>query len=280
MNIIHLDDNDIRNKQAKSLAILVGIHKFCVENNIRYFLIGGTLIGAVRHKGFIPWDDDIDIAMPRPDYQRFLALANNLPHPFEAHHLGSHADYIYPYAKAYDVSTTAVEFLVKPFARGVWVDIFPLDGTFDSPLVRKIHFHMIHRLSRLMMYREKAYVKTGGIFNRTFQNFHYYASLIFSRKILIAAIDKLARIKTFDESVYVGNLFGRWRYKEVVRRDVFMQASVYEFSEFKFYGPSNHHEWLSTVYGDYMRLPPVDKQKPDHSLVKLCLNESYKTLQR
>lgn len=270
------NNKDIKDIQTTSLRILAEVHNFCTKNDIRYFLIGGTLIGAVRHHGFVPWDDDIDIAMPRPDYEKFLSIAKALPEPFEVQNPNSHTDYIYNYAKTYDTSTTAVETFIKPFIRGVWIDIFPLDGTFNTTTGRVVHFYIIHRLSRLLMYRQKSYTKSENPFKALLQKSHYLLSLLFTRRFLIRSINKTAQIKSFDKSTYVGNLFGRWREKESVKKEVFMESEDYLFSGFTFNGPKDHHTWLSKVYGDYMKLPPIESQKPDHSLTKLDLKKPYK----
>ncbi|VVP36287.1 hypothetical protein PS874_04488 [Pseudomonas fluorescens] len=277
MSITSDDNLNIKAIQAKSLSILYEIHNFCSEHKIRYFIIGGTLIGAVRHNGFVPWDDDIDIAMPRPDYEKFLKLAQLLPFPLEAQDPQNHTDYIYNYSKVYDTSTTAVEDYSKPFVRGLWVDIFPLDGTFENKTARKIHFYIIHRFSRLLMYRRKSYAKSGTILKRSVQTLHYLISLFFPQQLLVSTINKLANIKSFESSKYVGNLFGRWREKEVVDKKVFDESANYDFSGIKVIGPKDYHQWLSKVYGNYMKLPPIEQQKPDHSLLKLCLNKSYKS---
>ena len=115
--------------QAKLLEMLKWYHDFCVEHNLRYYALGGTLLGAVRHKGFIPWDDDIDVGMPRSDYNKFLALAKEIPSPYVLETPQSLAkDFVYAFSKIYNTQTTLIEKGKKNIKRGIYLDIFPLDG--------------------------------------------------------------------------------------------------------------------------------------------------------
>ena len=107
------------------LAMMDKIHEFCVERGIRYSLGGGTLLGAVRHKGYIPWDDDIDIMLPRPDYERFLKEFDGVYPNFKVLHLNNDRTYPYLFAKVYDSRTLLVECRAT---MGVYIDVFPIDG--------------------------------------------------------------------------------------------------------------------------------------------------------
>src|SRR5690606_25859094 len=131
---------DLKEYQEKAIGTLEAIIQLCERENIRYFIAGGALIGAVRHQGFVPWDDDIDICVLRQVYELLFASAAKLLQLFEILHAGNDHDYIYPFTKAYDASTTMTEDFERPFTRGVLVDMFPLDGTFENRLLRKLHF--------------------------------------------------------------------------------------------------------------------------------------------
>src|SRR5690554_3302921 len=112
---------------------LQAIHEFCEEYGLTYYLSDGTLLGAIRHKGMIPWDDDADICMPREDYNKLLELSSKLPEPYKIGHYSLDSNYIYPFIKFMNSSTEVVEYFGKnTYKAGVWVDIFPLDGTYKN----------------------------------------------------------------------------------------------------------------------------------------------------
>ncbi len=121
------------------LNILKQIHELCISQGFRYFLIGGTLLGAVRHKGFIPWDDDIDIGMPRSDYERFIEYCSSNEVPFKLVCNKTDPNYGYLFAKAVDRNTVLIEENANKDGAelGIYVDIFPIDGlgnTFDEAI--------------------------------------------------------------------------------------------------------------------------------------------------
>ena len=122
--------------QRVSMDILKDVHEFCVANGIKYTLQGGTLLGAVRHKGFIPWDNDIDIAMPRPDYDRFIrTYKSSKGYEVMARELPNSDDVFIAYARVCDMKNTYVDdsvFCWTSRKKGIWIDLFPLDGTEDS----------------------------------------------------------------------------------------------------------------------------------------------------
>ena len=114
------------------LDLLQKTADFCEQNGLRYFLCGGTLLGAIRHKGYIPWDDDIDIAMPRPDYDRFCMTFNQPNSVYRVKSLFTHPNYICAFAKVYDNRTLLKELHYKGIHFGVYIDILPVDGVKDS----------------------------------------------------------------------------------------------------------------------------------------------------
>lgn len=115
--------------QLKLLDMLKWFHEFCIENKLRYYALGGTMLGAIRHKGFIPWDDDIDVGMPREDYDKMIELViDKQDEKYRLEKPLQNKDFVYQYCKLYDTSTTLVENTRYKTKRGVYLDIFPLDG--------------------------------------------------------------------------------------------------------------------------------------------------------
>lgn len=139
---------DIRPLQLRILKNLLAVDKVCKEHNLRYYIMAGTMLGAVRHKGFIPWDDDLDIGMPRADYDLLMANAKEwLPEPYEAVCAENDKEYPLPFAKVQDANTTLIERMHLKYLGGVYIDIFPLDGVPESRMAQRMHFAKYGTLS-------------------------------------------------------------------------------------------------------------------------------------
>ena len=237
-----------------SLDILIDVAKFCDENDITYFLSVGTLLGAIRHKGYIPWDDDIDIMMPRKDYNKFL---NTYKH--EYYKVCKPEVGMFYYGKVYDSRTVKYESNLdykkyKPL--GVDIDIFPLDGIVnDKKIIDKLYkkecrLETLWRLSNQPIFYRKNPLKA---INRIVPR-------IIGTKNLVKMIEKNAQTYDYDNSDYVvrmrrsPNGFTGALPKSVYEKD------YAEFEGHKFCIPKGYDEWLTSFFGDYMTLPPKEKQ--------------------
>lgn len=250
------------------LNILIYFTEVCEENNLRYYLGGGTLLGAVRHKGFIPWDDDIDVMMPRPDFQKLLSLSINNEN-YNIIKPGA-AGYYYNFAKLVDTRTILEEKGIKRIdGLGVYIDIFPLDGMPETPDALKKRFKELNsirkRINNTCLLKPKfhrnpfAYLNACRIYN---SNKNIDLSSL-QKKYLDSALKN-----SFDDSEFVfaaGGAYGardifpgKWFEKEIELQ--FENLSVKAFNGYDFY--------LTQLYGDYMTLPPEDKRvTPHHTIV-------------
>ena len=250
------------------LNILIYFTEVCEENNLRYYLGGGTLLGAVRHKGFIPWDDDIDVMMPRPDFQKLLSLSINNEN-YNIIKPGT-AGYYYNFAKLVDTRTILEEKGIKRIdGLGVYIDIFPLDGMPETPDAWKKRFKELNsirkRINNTCLLKPKfhrnpfAYLNACRIYN---SNKNIDLSSL-QKKYLDSALKN-----SFDDSEFVfaaGGAYGardifpgKWFEKEIELQ--FENLAVKAFNGYDFY--------LTQLYGDYMTLPPEDKRvTPHHSIV-------------
>lgn len=264
--------------QKRLLDMLSWFHTFCVEHQLRYYLLGGTMLGAVRHQGFIPWDDDIDVGMPRRDYETFMELTKGQTFG----HLvveGIHTDkndFYYGFTKIYDTETTLVEATRYQIKRGIFLDVFPLDGVADQPEdIGRYYTKFMSKygllLSRTCAYRrERKWYKNMAVFaSRLIPNF------IVSNKALMLSVDELCKQRDYDDYAYVGNLYGHWGLKEIVKKEVMGTPTLYRFENLEVYGVEDYETYLTSLYGDWRQLPPKEKQVTPHDYVERHLNKSY-----
>lgn len=268
--------------QEMMLDMMKWFHRFCQEKGLTYYVIGGTMLGTIRHKGFIPWDDDIDVGVPREDYEKLLAnkeafFKNEKRYSLESFRDGN-SDFEYPYAKIYDTNTTLVENCRAKTKRGIYIDVFPLDGIGDNKEeAYKNYRHILKQINFLMtricaLRKSRSWVKNLAIvISQSIPQF------IVNNQKLIKRIDALCKSRSFNSSEYIGNLVGNWGIKEIMPKTYLGKPTLYEFEDTEVYGAENYDDYLTCVYGDWRKLPPIEKQKSHHDYLLLDLNKSYKS---
>ena len=262
--------------QSKLFEMFKWLVAFLNKNNIRYYMIGGTMLGAVRHKGFIPWDDDIDIAIPRKDYDRLIDIFKEqeidgyiLEYPSNPD-----KDYLVGYAKLYDTRTTMIEHLKKDVVRGVFIDIFPLDGIGSTMEEAQKNYKKIDRKNMTLAMK----ISRSRKGRKWWKNVATYVGYLLpvSCKGLVKKIDKLLATYDFDEYKYGGNLVSTYRAREIMETRIFGKPTEYDFEGIKATGPELFDEYLTTLFKDWRKLPPEDKQVTAHDFTYLDLNKPWK----
>ena len=241
------------------LDILDKIHSFCIERGIRYSLGGGTLLGAVRHKGYIPWDDDIDIMLPRPDYDRFLKEFEGIYKQYTLQTYMNDESYSFPFAKVYDNRTVLVE---DGACNGIYVDVFPIDGLPEKNEIPKFLYkleilkHNITKTSKYYLFQKGWSLK-----------FRYYIKKILypKRSESIFKLEELLHSYNFETTNLAGSILGRYGDIEVMDGHVFKSYVKLAFDGRKYYAIADYDLYLTKHYGDYMQLPPKEKQVSNHS---------------
>ena len=256
------------------LSILTRFDAFCREHSLRYYLAYGTLIGAVRHKGFIPWDDDIDIQMPREDYVKLLSIYPKdgtlrliAPTDPDAEHT---------FAKLVDTETVKVEgghkYKNDADYRGIDIDIFPLDGQPSDGEEYRKWYHKLRKVYRKIWMRELEL--TGDLklsFKLAIVCFKAIRVFIPKREKLLERAAALHAMYPYDSSEYVGciesyfNGIGNRNPKSAYGDTVLL-----DFEDKKFPAPVGYHDILTNMYGDYMQLPPEDKRESHNVTVRKC----------
>lgn len=250
----------IKEQKTIQLRILQEVADFCEKEQITYFLAYGTLIGAIRHNGYIPWDDDIDIAMPRPDYDRFMKNFNQEYEHTKVLELSLSPSYSQPFAKAYDDRTWIDELHYKHDKYGVFVDIFPVDGVKGTAqFVRADRFSKILHTKKANFTRRKLSKKIINIIGKIIL-------LPFSIHDILKWMDKDARRYPFGTTEKAGVITVPWGLREIVNTSVFQKTIFHEFEGKQYRIPIGYDEWLRSLYDDYMELPPEEKRVPHHVL--------------
>lgn len=235
--------------------ILNHIDEYCKANNIRYSIGYGTLLGAVRHKGYIPWDDDLDIVMPYPDYQRFLKEFHSADY-LKVQDMRSDETYRFPFAKVIDTRTVLIEHTITS---GVYVDIFPVVGfpkaeEFESFVEE---YHKYYMQMRSVTKRKNASFSHKVFFpiNKLFKP---------SRDKVMQKIEAIYSRYDFDKVSHAGVIPNHYKKRRYIPAEVFRKYSTQEFESRQYPALENYDAYLTGTYGDYMTLPPEDKRHSEH----------------
>jgi lipopolysaccharide cholinephosphotransferase len=261
--------------KAELLELLKRFDQFCTSNNLKYFLGGGTLLGAVRHKGFIPWDDDIDLMMPRNDYEKMVQIARDQfkgDDTFLITDYRSDPSHIHLFAKIYNKKFTSVDINYKRFIpsvagleSGLYIDIFPIDGIPEKESSRVIFFSKIKMFKYLIILSVQRFdiiPKGKSIFSRYFK---YALTLlfgpicrVFGHNFFLMRFDNFIRRYEYDNSTYVAACTGLYGLREVEKKEVFADSVNLDFEGYFFKAPIGYKQYLAHHYGEsFMQLPKV-----------------------
>ena len=270
--------NNLEKLHVEEIEILKKILEIFEKNSLTYYIMGGTLLGAVRHKGFIPWDDDIDIGLPRDDYERFLEIAvKEFKKPYYVDYFKFTEDKN-NYISNYIPKIQNLEFKIINNTANVsretyaWIDIFPLDGMPKNKL--KFQVHKLNLLYRRLLLKysefskivnqetkgrpihEKILIKIGKMFN-------------FEKKLstykCLEKLDKTMKKYKYNDSEYVVNFMGAYKFKEMFKKQIYNEIEEYEFEGLKLKGPKNYDFVLKQLYGDYMKIPNKEEKNKHKS---------------
>ena len=275
------ESSEYRSKYNK---IMLDTFRYLVDflnaHNLRWFCSYGTLIGAVRHQGLIPWDDDIDICMPKDDFDRLVSIKDEIEN--NSHYrIVSILDkgYYYAIGKIIDTNTTLWEDEIYPFITGVYVDIFPLYKTLytgDKLIETRKNFESLY----ISCIRTVKKIPFKSFFRSLFVDHSRVWREYIINKIVYPKYRHnyfLKKFKEYDNQLNNNTgdsalCYACFEYKEVTKAEYYSGYLEVPFEDFKVKIPIGYHEILSNIYGDYMTPPPVDKRKSRHNSMRYYIN--------
>lgn len=259
---------DIRKLQQAILIIMDEIHRICQEHNITYSICGGTLLGAVRHEGFIPWDDDLDIMMIRSEYERFISICKKelSTEKFYLQTQDTDEYYAFAFAKIQLKGTLFLEewALNVDIPKGIFVDIFPLD---NLPVRKKLFLKVNHVLKNML------WVKCGYGTREHQKRISYWIIQLISFPISIKRIKNIRfkLITTYNKGI-TGQYFSSDYPNVIYYTEWFLQMKLYNFENRNYFGICKAQEYLTDQYGNYRELPPIEERR-SHSVCDIDFGE-------
>ena len=257
-----LEINEIKNLE---LDLLKSFDSLCKKNDLYYTMCGGTLLGAVRHKGFIPWDDDIDVLMPRPDYERLLNQIDidlsELPEYMKLCSWKS-GDLNNPFMKMVDTRTQVSLDYFNPeiSVKHIWIDIFPIDGNPDDKKELKKIYNRSLCMRRILSLKLADVHDGKSRLKKLLKPWVVKMLKPISVQQLCDKINRDAQKYDFDQAEYIGGIVWGYGPQERIKKKDYLVPIRMEFEGVYFNAPSNYDEYLKGLYKDYMKLPPIEKR--------------------
>lgn len=263
---------DIKELHNHIIGILLKVDQVCREHNLRYYCWAGTMLGAVRHEGFIPWDDDMDICMPRPDYDMLMLHAKEwLPEPLEALSIETDATYPGSFCKIIDASTTLIEREHSDYVGGIYLDVFPIDGMTSNPIMSRIATARYKLCDKLLYFLHRDPYKHGRGFSAALV---LLIQRIFSHEWARRQMRAANTAYDYVTSAYVIDYDDGFH--GIMPKSVLGTPRPYKFEGHTVMGVEHADLYLRQKYGDdYMVVPPHDKQR-QHNFFYLDYNLPYR----
>lgn len=273
-----MDKKILKKLHNEQLKILDEFDRICTKYNLTYFLVGGTLLGAVRHKGFIPWDDDLDVSMPREDYEKLINVYyKDIKDNFYIDHYTSNKNYYKPFAKMKLKNTKFIEKDTQNVKSNqeIWVDIFPLDYTINDNISKKQKKY-IEKIHHINMMKSKVNVKLNK-FKKIIVAVFFS---LFSNATLGKIQEKIMKKQNsiYDTKYYInfGSQYGIIKQKHLIEK--YYPIKKIEFEEKKYNVPNDYDYVLKKIYGEnYMELPPIEK-RVTHNPIKIIFSDGEEVI--
>lgn len=263
-----MDNKNIHIAELKIAKYFIDI---CEKNNLEYFMLGGTFLGAVRHKGFIPWDDDMDFGMPRPDYEKLYTILGSMKTERFVFKNFKNSDIKTYFSRIEDPEFKVVDYSAQVHdVRSAWIDIFPLDGVPENRVKKRIYEFRVLFARLLLQYSQFDEIVNQNLPGRK-KNEQILINLgkfikpqrFLNTRNSFERVDRLLKKYPYDDSNNVGNHMGAYKFDETFPKFIYENSKYYPFEDMFFKGPVEFDTILSQLYGDYM-VPPKDSDKNKH----------------
>ena len=268
-------EHTLRELQLCELELVKAVLEICQRHRLTVFMMGGTFLGAVRHKGFIPWDDDVDLGMSRKDYETFLRVApQELPRGYVLRHFEKDPDMAYYPAQVVDPGFEILDTSAQVAkTRSAWIDLFPLDGMPKTKLGCFFHKYRLLYLRMMLKFSQFSQVVAVNLSHRPLheriliavgKHLHLESRLDTHKRM--ALIDRCLKKYPYEGSNQVVNFMGAYKFREMFPKAIYDHLAEYPFESLTLLAPADYDAVLSQMYGDYMTPPPKD-EKNKHGTV-------------
>ena len=254
--------------QLVQASIMDDIHRVCVKNNLKYYMIGGTALGAVRHKGFIPWDVDIDIAMPREDYEKFIEIANKELDPrLECQTYKNQKHFTSPHILIV-LKNSSITFQTdllngESMRSGIYVDILPLDQVPIDAKLRKKHARDLAIISKIKYYKDSRIYSTNGLLSKFCKKLIRLGLSCLSDYRLNSIQQEIAqKYNKLPDTGEICSTLSHYKYEKLcMPKSIWGTPKLYDFEGRQYYGQEDINAYLTRLFGDYMKLPSKEVQE-------------------
>lgn len=249
------------------LSILDAVHHACVENNIQYYIVAGTALGAVRHHGFIPWDVDIDIAFPRQDYERFISNSKEILNPlFRCGYYGNSTPWNHMHALVFKQNTKICwnkEYYKNKQDCPIYIDLFALDHVPDSIMERDRFEKRVKRMVYFMGRKECVIYQHNNAVQETIKRLYKgFFDTVYPKNTYNKLFEKTITKYNSEQTEKIGILTSPYSFsRECIDYSIIGTPKLYPFEGREYYGYENMDAYLSHLYGNYMELPPEEERK-------------------
>lgn len=278
----HVNNSELRELQICLLNIIRVFVSICERHELRYVMIGGTMLGAMRHNGFIPWDDDVDVGMPRPDYEKFIEVVQKeLPEGYSFLNYKTEKNYKRYFSRVIDRRIHIYnDSYSEEIVEDAWIDIFPIDAMPDNRIKQKLHFWYLTGLR--LLYHMSSFDELVNLNRPGRPRYQQFIIDILSRvkigrnwdtKKLLFLIERGLCKYNYDNEYWVANFFGPCIEKEIIPKIWIGKRKKYKFEDMELYGVDNPEAFLTNFYGDW-RTPPSDLDKNKHRIRKIVYLQS------